>query len=176
MSTRNIVPRLDGEGNIGTALKNWLKGWFKDLFVSGSLTNGTQSVTVAEIVAGASYFGKNYKSAESEGEDTTTSQAYVQKLRLTTDDLPSGTYRIGWSFEGQGESLVDSFQARVQLNNTTDLMNLSRESKDASDYIQYSGFKHSALSGVNDIDLDYQSSGGDTMKIRKARLEIWRVE
>lgn len=33
MATRNIVPRGDGEGNIGTSLKNWLKGWFKEIFV-----------------------------------------------------------------------------------------------------------------------------------------------
>jgi hypothetical protein len=28
MATKNIVPRAHEEGNIGTSLKNWLKGWF----------------------------------------------------------------------------------------------------------------------------------------------------
>lgn len=29
MSTRNVVPRADGEGSLGTLLKNWLSGFFK---------------------------------------------------------------------------------------------------------------------------------------------------
>jgi len=49
--TKNIVPRQNEEGNIGTALKNWLKGWFKDLFVSGEITDGNSGVgvTVADL-------------------------------------------------------------------------------------------------------------------------------
>lgn len=35
MATKNIVPRADGEGQIGTTLKAWLKGYFKQLFVAG---------------------------------------------------------------------------------------------------------------------------------------------
>jgi len=49
MATRNIVPRANEEGNIGTTLKNWLKGWFKDIFVSNNITDGTNSVTVSDI-------------------------------------------------------------------------------------------------------------------------------
>jgi len=48
MATRNIVPRANGEGNIGTAAKNWLKGWFQSLFVSGNLTDGTYNASVAD--------------------------------------------------------------------------------------------------------------------------------
>lgn len=33
MATKNIVPRANEEGEIGTSGKNWLKGWFKRLFV-----------------------------------------------------------------------------------------------------------------------------------------------
>jgi len=33
MATRNIAPRATGEGEIGTTLKKWLKGWFKDVNV-----------------------------------------------------------------------------------------------------------------------------------------------
>jgi hypothetical protein len=49
MATRNIVPRANEEGNIGTSLKNWLKGWFKDLFISGNLTDGEDSVAVSDL-------------------------------------------------------------------------------------------------------------------------------
>lgn len=34
MATRNFVPRADGEGSIGTAAKNWLSGYFKQLNVA----------------------------------------------------------------------------------------------------------------------------------------------
>lgn len=34
MSTRNFVPRADGEGSIGTSAKNWLSGYFKQLNVA----------------------------------------------------------------------------------------------------------------------------------------------
>ena len=33
MATPNMVPRANEEGEIGTSAKNWLKGWFKRLFV-----------------------------------------------------------------------------------------------------------------------------------------------
>jgi len=49
MSTRNIVPNNDSEGNIGTSLKKWIKGWFVDVYVSGSITDGTDSVTVNQL-------------------------------------------------------------------------------------------------------------------------------
>lgn len=34
MATRNIVPRADGEGTLGTTLKNWLNGFFKYFTIS----------------------------------------------------------------------------------------------------------------------------------------------
>jgi hypothetical protein len=49
MATRNIIPRGDGEGNIGSLIKKWIKGWFVDVYVSGSITDGTDSVTVNQL-------------------------------------------------------------------------------------------------------------------------------
>jgi hypothetical protein len=49
MATRNVKPRADGEGNIGTSLMNWLKGWFKSIFVSGNITDGSNNATVADL-------------------------------------------------------------------------------------------------------------------------------
>lgn len=54
MATRNIVPNNDSEGNIGSSLKKWLKGWFADVFVSGDITDGTDSVTVNQIATAIS--------------------------------------------------------------------------------------------------------------------------
>jgi len=49
MATRDFVPRANEEGNLGTNLKRWLKGWFKDIFVGNTITDGTDSATVANI-------------------------------------------------------------------------------------------------------------------------------
>lgn len=49
MATKNIVPRADSEGQIGTSLKKWLKGVFVNLLVSGSITDGTNIYTVQQV-------------------------------------------------------------------------------------------------------------------------------
>ena len=50
MATRNIVPRATGEGNLGTTLLHWLTGWFDSISISGNITNGTKSATVAQLI------------------------------------------------------------------------------------------------------------------------------
>lgn len=43
MTTRNFVPRADGEGSIGTAAKNWFSGYFKQLNVASMTVNDNQN-------------------------------------------------------------------------------------------------------------------------------------
>lgn len=45
MSTRNFVPRADGEGSIGTAAKNWLSGYFKQLNVADVTVDASKKPT-----------------------------------------------------------------------------------------------------------------------------------
>jgi len=175
MATRNIVPRANEEGNLGTSLKNWLKGWFKDLYISGDLTDGTNSISISELVNVVDNFGKEYQYVESLGESSTTSTSMQQKLRLTTSSLPAGTYRIGWSYEYGQSGISDSFGARVQIDDVTTIMQALIEIKDTTDEIPSSGFAVVSLSsGVHFIDLDFNAETG-TSYIRNARLEIWRI-
>lgn len=55
MATKNIVPRDDGEGNIGTAAKNWLKGFFKTIFLGtgGIVDSNSNEVLKPDSVADA---------------------------------------------------------------------------------------------------------------------------
>lgn len=46
----NIVPRTNKGESLGTTLKRWLKGWFYDIFVENEITDGTNSVKVADLV------------------------------------------------------------------------------------------------------------------------------
>jgi hypothetical protein len=57
MATKNIVPRANGEGGIGTSAKRWLNGFFKNVTVDTSLTtvtpgnsdNSTKAATTAFV-------------------------------------------------------------------------------------------------------------------------------
>lgn len=51
MATRDFVPRADGEGNIGTALKAWEKGYFKGLGLpNAGLSKFLEDVVVANDI------------------------------------------------------------------------------------------------------------------------------
>lgn len=55
MATKNITPRDDGEGTLGTAVKNWLKGFFKTIFLGtgGIVDSNSNEVLKPESVASA---------------------------------------------------------------------------------------------------------------------------
>lgn len=57
MATRNIVPRADGEGELGTTLKKWFKMWMTELFVSGNITDGTNTLTVSNAKTAYTHAG-----------------------------------------------------------------------------------------------------------------------
>jgi hypothetical protein len=118
----------------------------------------------------------NIQNGASESESTTTSATFQQKLRLTTTDLVSGEYRIGWYFEVAQTNIQDAVESRVRLNDVTEICGTIKEPKDTTDWIPISGFYHTALSGQNTIDIDYREQRGNTAKIRRARLEIWRTK
>ncbi len=127
---------------------------------------------VAGVSGGGGTFGSEFQEESAESESNTSSTSYQQKLRLTTDSLPSGTYRIGWSYEIDGNG--DTSRARVELNDDDELSYYEYDSS-LADFIQVSGFKYESLSGVNTIDIDYSMISSGEIDIRRARLEIWRV-
>ena len=55
MATPNQVPRANEEGEVGTSAKNWLKGWFKRLFVGsdGIVDSAEKAVIKIEATATA---------------------------------------------------------------------------------------------------------------------------
>jgi len=130
-----------------------------------------------KAAAGGSTFGSEYHSDEDLSEQTTTSESYVNALTFTTSTVPSGTYRVGWSYEWRGNTGKD-FEARVQIDNSTTLMEVNMEAKDNNSWRGAGGFGNisSLFSGTHTIDFDFATEDEDrTMRIRKLRLEFWRV-
>lgn len=116
----------------------------------------------------------DYQYAESESESSTSSTNYQQKLRLTTSSLSAGDYRIAWHFEYAVGSNNKKAQYQVQVDDSTTIHSIDPEIR--ANYWQNSaGIKRLTLtSGTHTIDIDYRKSNA-TAKIRKARIDIWRV-
>lgn len=124
-------------------------------------------------------FGTQYQETSSDAQSTTTSSTYVQKLRMTTANLPSGTYRIGFYCETGQTTAGDDVEWQVELNDTTVIGEGSDGPAtfvgDTGDRLSHGGFYNTSLSGINTIDIDYRQAGGGTAIIRRARIELWRV-
>jgi len=122
--------------------------------------------------------GLSFQSAVSEGESSTTSATYLQKVRLTTPSLTAGTYYIGWSCELSSAADEKQNQVQVELDDTTQLAFNHSEVKCKyvdGEWRACGGFYVGALTAaVHTIDLDYRTLN-DTIYIRRARLVIWRI-
>jgi len=115
----------------------------------------------------------------------TTTATLVNGLTLTTPSIPAGRYRIGWYYEWGYDSTTSNFNAQVQLNNTTTLMNHNAEPSDSGgggpggtdQRFPVSGFSYVNLTaGIHFIDVDYGGTGfGVAATLWRARLEIRRV-
>ncbi len=141
------------------------------------LVSTTNSVVWQPI----SVFGDDYVYESSDSTSSTSSTSYQRKLRLSAYNLPAGDYRINWYYEWSSTGSYwggGAFRARVQINNTTTIMEYDTNPSDYGNdrWKPASGFYVGSLSGDVDIDLDYCISNNNySSYIRRARLDIWRV-
>lgn len=124
-----------------------------------------------------SNYGNEYQYAESEGESSTTSGSFQNKVNLTTSALAGGDYRISWFYEVY--TTDNDMNIRVQLDDTTNLTEHEHTSVDEGDkhyWASHSGFMKVTLSAASHfIDIDWNDDGGGSAKIRRARLEIKKI-
>jgi hypothetical protein len=143
-------------------------------------TSGTLQTQVDNV---SSIFGSEHGYNSSEAESSTTNTSPQEKVTLALTSLPSGTYRIDYSFEGSADDDKDSvFSARVQIDDTTTICEAvgTAALKGLADYwSQHSGFYEVALSGDVDIDIDYWDLAPEAapvgVNIRRARLSVFRI-
>ena len=149
---------------------------------AAKLANGTVSNTEYQYLNGATsniqtqldaiVFGTQYQTAASDTESTTTSTTLQNKTTLTTGSLPSGTYRLGYAFELSNASNGVLSEVEVRLDGTE--VALTTFEAD-NDFHSLGGFVHQSLSGVVTATIKYRVQTTGTAKIRRARLELWRV-
>jgi len=99
----------------------------------------------------------------------------VQKLRLTTTNLPAGTYRLGYYCECWQSSVIDNVNINIEQNDAVLIANFCKEPKDTIDRLVFSGFDLISLTGVHTFDMDFSAPVGGTSYIKNARFELWRI-
>jgi len=112
----------------------------------------------------------------SEAESSTTSSTWQQKVRLSTGVVPAGIYRVGWYMEGRSDDTGAFSQYRVQVDDSTDLMewdpvyaapNIDKRTNGGHHFV-------TLTSGSHNFDIDYRNTDGKTTYIGRARIETWR--
>lgn len=131
-------------------------------------------------------FGSEFQIGQSVGLSTTTSNIYQNKVTLVTGSLPTGLYRIGFSYGWNHDSRTDDFEARMQ----EDAVNMGeihkQEPKDdagtfgtsgTSQRIYSSRVFYRTLTGSHTYTLDFKSeSSGSESSIWEAIIDLWRIE
>jgi hypothetical protein len=134
---------------------------------------------------GPPVYGTEYQLAESLSLSSASNGSssddtdYVQKIRLSTTNLPVGDYRIAWHYRWAGSKNNRSFIARIEIDDTTQMHYHEQEAMDAGtdQFHINSGFKKITMTaGTHSIDLDFKSSSASfTAYISDARLELFRI-
>lgn len=116
----------------------------------------------------------NYNAEE--GESTTTSTSWQQKVSLTTPSLPAGTYMVHWYAEVKhsNSTMNEYSEVRCRANDTIELGFCAWA---FPVYDDFGGFRVVELgAGVQTLDIDFRMQGDGTAYIRRARLMMWRIE
>lgn len=120
-----------------------------------------------------------YGYAESLGNSTTTSSSYVNKLTLTTGQLPAGRYLIMWSAGQQSQKENSPVGIRVQVDGSTTLCDYSSNYANKNFYFDRAGMGEVTLgAGVHTLTIDHKTDtggAGQASDLKNARLAMWRV-
>lgn len=124
----------------------------------------------------------SYDNNASEGQSTTTSSTYQQKVRLSVSSLPLGNYILQWYAEGRNQNVGDAIEMRIQEDDSTTHAEVRFYTGDSGgtnwldDFQPFSGHRLlESFSGSHDFDIDYRSISGGTAEFRRARITLWRI-
>jgi len=133
---------------------------------------------IGGLTVSGSVFGSYYAYAKSDGESSTNSTDWVNKISLTTSVIPSGTYRISWYSEMNRNSQANDLRFRVYLDNSIELCNINHEHSDQSNWFPLSGYDIVNFTSSASHTVAIQFSGEvnlNTSYIRRSRVDIMRI-
>lgn len=123
-------------------------------------------------------FDKYTNQISADTESSTSSTNFKNKLTLNTNYIPAGKYRVGWSYEWLSP-MKTTCDTKILLDDEIELPNKIQdtESNDNSAWLTTSSFEYRDLSeGTHKLEIFYRTSKKNkAIKIRNARIELWRV-
>lgn len=124
-------------------------------------------------------FGTEAQQGRKVATESVTGVAWTQYYRFTTSSLPAGTYRIAFWYQWNQTSAANSFESRVQIDDTTQIFTHVQEPQDtaATQRNTTHAFAYVTLTaGAHNIDIDYRAgSAATTAYVLEAAIELWRV-
>lgn len=146
MAIKNIVPRDDGQGSIGTSAKNWLKGWFKSIFLgtSGIVDSDGNEVLKPESVAEA-VNEITIKNAASGGAPEVKATGDNENINFVIRVKGTGAFQV---MDGAGNILATFDKVASAVNYITLLNSIST-----------AGVTAKAIGGDTNIDFIIQTKG-----------------
>lgn len=134
---------------------------------------------VCGLTAPATIFGSNALQASSRTQSNTTSTTYQTKVTISVPAVPSGTYRIGYTYEvgiTPNAQLMD-VRSIIDPSGTPILMSDSSFESDADFHTMGGFFYATSFTGGVDIEIQYRVQPGSTgtASIRNSALEFWRI-
>lgn len=124
-------------------------------------------------------FGTEAQQGSKAAAESVTGTTWTQYYRFATSSLPAGTYRIAFWYQWNQNSVANSFEGRVQVDDTTQIFTHVQEPQDpaATQRNTTHAFAYVTLTaGSHNIDIDYRAgSAATTARMLEAAIEIWRV-
>jgi hypothetical protein len=145
---------------------------------------GDVGATGDQGVTGAASLSIEQTGSEATGTTTsvpvgpTTPTGWTEKLSMTTSSLPTGLYRVGYTYSWWTDVKEKEMEVRVQLDDAAllALQSMSNPGGVGTLGVLSGGFAYANLGGVHTIDIDFGAPGGDTVNIRQARIELWKAD
>lgn len=147
---------------------------------AGTARNSTE--LDINIIRFPNVFGTEYQYAESLGESSTTATTWQEKMDINISSVPSGSYKIVWSFEwsfsrttGTGANFGIHVDWGALTLSETEMMPNQTYGNGA--YYQSSAFGRTDLNaGNHKVAINFMAGGTNSIAyIRRAKLEVWRV-
>jgi len=110
---------------------------------------------------------------------STSNPNYINALTITVSGIPTGDYRLGWSFSCKMGTANSTFGYRVRLDDTTDIVEdevgISLDVTNWYKIYDYSILENLA-DGTHSFTLDFKSSASDvSASIKDSRFEFRRT-